>query len=210
MVITCPHRPSLFGLPVLGHVAWGYEYPDHSWCIGGVEGEHWQGIENGFWVRHMPDLHTALLYFKSMKARYDTEYDNYKFLIISEGTMANWEYADAMVARIRDLKYNVFTRNCMHSTYDVLRAFSNGSFNNHILPMPQYNWIPNGWVNAIQTEEFYTLLSVRKNPVFEEGKVLRLPDAAEIPVWQEEDMIVEEAIEWEDVDFIDTNETSPY
>ena len=66
-VVICPHRPSLFGQPLLGHVGWGYEYPNGEWSIGVVEGTEWNGGINGFWSYRVPNLQAALTYFSRMK-----------------------------------------------------------------------------------------------------------------------------------------------
>ncbi len=156
IVVLCPHRPSLLGQPLLGHVAWGYEYPNGEWLIGAVEGPDWRGGLNGFWAVKRPNLRSALMYFAKMKEQ-GAEYNCYKLLTVTPRTHVSPEYADQMVRWISQQKYELFGRNCMNSAYDVLRAFCNGKYNFADLPHPNGNWIPNGWFNAIQTHEYYKL-----------------------------------------------------
>lgn len=157
MVTICPHRPdNLLGQPLLGHVGWGYEYPNGEWCIGAIEGTEWKGGINGFWAVKMPSLQAALTYFSRMKKN-NAEYDYYKLLTVSSGVIPNPRYADRIVNWVAKQPYNLTGRNCMNSTFDILNAFSGGKYNNTNLPHPNLNWIPNGWFNAIETKEYYRL-----------------------------------------------------
>lgn len=155
-IVICPHRPDLLGQPLLGHVGWGYEYPNGDWCIGAVEGPEWGADHNGFWASRKRDLRSALLHFSGMKNR-DAEYDYYKLLTVSDGVEPNPDYADQLVRWVQQEPYNLFGRNCMNSAYDILKAFADAKFNGVDLPHPATNWIPNGWFNAIQTNEYYKL-----------------------------------------------------
>ncbi len=155
----CPHRPqAAFNQPVLGHVAWGYEYPDGSWCVGTSEGPDWHGIWNGFWQQHLPSLDAALMYFSyNMRVLSQTDYDYYKLLEVNNGVTPNCQYADQVAQWVSQQPYVVFGRNCMNDTYDVLRAYAGGCYNGSNLPTPETNWIPNGWFNAIVSDEYYKL-----------------------------------------------------
>ncbi|HBC17595.1 MAG TPA: hypothetical protein DC022_02300 [Alcanivorax sp.] len=81
----------------------------------------------------------------------------------------------------------MFGRNCMNSTYDILRAFSRGGhFNGKILPSPDFNWIPNGWFNAIQVPQSdYHHLPPASQPVqaFAAAEA-DLQETAECPDWR--------------------------
>ncbi|RLA63221.1 MAG: hypothetical protein DRQ78_07105 [Epsilonproteobacteria bacterium] len=203
IVVICPHRPeALLNQALLGHVGWGYEYPDGTWCIGGVEGVDWQGISNGFWVKHAPNLDIALTYFSQMKYIFDTEYDYYKLLSVSKEVKANWEYADKVVAWIKTQKYNLFGRNCMNSTYDILCAYAS-SYNDKTLASPHFNWIPNGWFNTIETDEYYFLPSVKEQN-FTNLQDLKLTEEIQVPQWRKGKLLAttEEEAQWEEQVFI--------
>lgn len=215
MVIICPHRPDLFGQPLLGHVAWGYEYPDGSWCIGAVEGTEWQqGNKNGFWVRHMPDLRSSLMHFAQGK-KTGNEYDYYKFLTVTNGVVPDWKYADQVVAWVRDQDYNLFGRNCMNSAYDVLRSFAGGKgyYNNAELPLPDHNWIPNGWFNAIQTPEYYqlpTVVHAFQSQARSPGPApIKLMDNPPTPEWRVGEKLPTEQPKWKAVDVPAPKEAAP-
>ncbi|MEC8443175.1 MAG: hypothetical protein VXZ05_03125 [Pseudomonadota bacterium] len=155
IAVLCPKRPDLMGQPLLGHVAWGFELPNGEWMIGAVEGDGWRhgnGL-NGFWSRRMPDLRRALQYFADMQFR-DAEYNYYKLLRVTDEVYPDPDGAMGVMRWVSGQKYELFGRNCMNSAYDILRAFSRGGhFNQRTLPAPQFNWIPNGWFNAIQVPD---------------------------------------------------------
>ncbi len=156
IVVLCPHRPDLVGQPLLGHVGWGFEYPNGEWLIGAVEGPDWRGGINGFWSVRRPNLRSALLYFAQMKNQ-GAEYNCYKLLTVTRGTHVTPQNAENTVRWVSQQKYELFGRNCLNSAYDILRAFCNGKYNFTDLPHPNTNWIPNGWFNAIQTNEYFNL-----------------------------------------------------
>lgn len=157
LVAICPHRPDLAGQPLLGHVAWGYEYPDGTWLIGTLEGAGWQGSFNGWWAKRVPSLESALHYFANLKKI--AEYDAYKLLHVSEGIQPDFRQADRVVAWARNQEYKLTGMNCMNFSYYVLKAFANCAYNRSVLPNPDFNWVPNGWFNAIQSTEHYSLPS---------------------------------------------------
>lgn len=155
IVILCPNRPQvLFNQPVLGHVGWGYEYPDGSWGVGSSEAP-WRGISNGFWSKRLPDLASALEFFSyNMTKLCGAEYNYYKGLEVNSDVTPNPSAADQTVAWISQQPYILTGRNCMNDTFDVLMAFAGGQYNGTQIPSPQNNWIPNGWFNAIVTNEY--------------------------------------------------------
>lgn len=215
IVVICPHRPSLAGQPLLGHVGWGYEYPDRSWCIGSVEGPSWQGTFNGFWARRMPDLRSSLMYFAEMEAKLAAEYDFYKLLTVSNGITPDYQAADRVVAWVRNQEYNLTGRNCMNSTYDVLRAFANCAYNGEQLPSPDWNWIPNGWFNAIKTNDYYKLPSRQYKFAKQDsysGSELRLERDSAAPAWRvgETPSLKHNQPQWQPVEFIEPTTKSPF
>jgi len=155
IVVLCPKRPDLFGQPVLGHVAWGFELPTHEWVIGAVEGDGWKhgnGV-NGFWSRKVPSLNHALQHFAHMQYQ-DAEYNYVKILRVTDNVFPDPDGALHVMKWVSGQKYELFGRNCMNSAYDILRAFSRGgNFNGKILPTPDLNWIPNGWYNEIKVPD---------------------------------------------------------
>lgn len=185
IVVLCPHRPNLFGQPLLGHVAWGFEYPNGEWLIGAVEGPEWKGGLNGFWAVKKPNLRSVLTYFAHMKTQ-GAEYNCYKLLTVTPETPVNFRYADQMVRWVSEQKYELLGRNCMNSAYDILRALCNGKYNFTDLPYPNTNSIPNGWFNAIQTHEYYNLPTVFSQLQMQE-KVIPFDLNGEItpPKWRE-------------------------
>ena len=184
IVVLCPHRPDLLGQPLLGHVAWGFEYPNGEWLIGAVEGPDWNGGLNGFWSVRRPNLRSALMYFAQMKNR-NAEYNYYKLLTVSPGAQPDPRYAERMARWVSQQKYELFGRNCMNSAYDILRAFSGGQYNNTQLPHPDHNWIPNGWFNAIETPDYYNLPTVFTTRSREEQPVpFDISGEVQAPEWR--------------------------
>ncbi len=214
IVIICPRRPDLVGQPLLGHTAWGYEYPDGSWGIGAIEGENWQGSYNGFWALRVPNLRAALMYFAETGSKHGNEYDYYKLLTVSNGITPDWKAADNVVAWAKHQKYNLFGGNCMNRTYDVLRAFANCAYNGKQLPSPDHNWIPNGWFNAIQTPDYYKLPTVvhtlSRNPA-PATTAIELPENPSTPSWRVGETLpdTKENPDWKVVSFIAPKEASP-
>lgn len=158
MVTSCEHRPNIANMNIIGHVGWGFEYPDGSWCVGAIEGDQWRPSNfNGFWARRVPSFGAALQYCASMAAR-GAEYDCYKLFTVPE---PRWQQADQAVAYVSRLKYELFGRNCMDSTYDVLRSFCGGGiYQGGVLPKPQDHIIPNDWFNQWEFEEYRYLPGV--------------------------------------------------
>lgn len=162
IVTSCEHRPNVAGLNILGHVGWGFEYPDGSWCVGAIEGPDWrQSNFNGFWARRVPGLRAALDYYASMAAQ-GAEYDCYKLFTVPA---PQWQQADQAVAYVSRLKYELFGRNCMDSSYDVLRSFCGGIYQGGIIPRPQQHIIPNDWFNQFEYEEYRYLPGVTASSV---------------------------------------------
>lgn len=213
LVVICPDRPDhIANQPVLGHVGWGYEYPDKTWCIGAIEGPDWQGSFNGFWARHAPDLRSALMYFADMGAKLDAQYDFYKLLTVSNGITADHRAADRVVAWVREQEYNLIDRNCMDSTYDVLRAFANCAYNDEKLPSPDSNWIPNGWFDEIKTDEYYRLPARRQTVAKQEQHFdfeLRLEEHPLAPAWRVGETLPSEQPQLQWLKFIEPTAKSP-
>lgn len=183
IVTICPHRPDLLGHPLLGHVGFGYEYPNGEWCIGAVEGTEWRNDLNGFWAVKVPNLQAALHYFSNMK-NYNAEYDYYKLLTVTTGVKPNPRYADQIVSWVAKQPYKLFGRNCMNSAFDILYAFSGGRYNNSNLPNPNLNWIPNGWFNAIKTNDFYYLPKNNLETISNFEKI-EITKEDKLPEWRE-------------------------
>ena len=155
IVVLCPKRPDLAGQPLLGHVGWGFELPDGQWMVGAVEGDGWANGNgmNGFWSRKVPGEKQATQVFANM-VHYGAEYNYFKYLTMTSQVWPDPDAALRVMAWVSAQPYQLFGRNCMNSTYDILRAFSRGGhFNGKILPSPDFNWIPNGWFNAIQVPQ---------------------------------------------------------
>lgn len=132
----------------LGHVGWGYEYPDGTWCVGAIEETMFQNFPNGFWKRRARNLEDAINYFRKMEARFDATYHEFKYL--RADSPPNWNAADQKMFWVQQQPYNIAGRNCMNSTYDILCAFSQGGhYNGQLLPRPDDNWIPNWWFDKI-------------------------------------------------------------
>ena len=215
MVVLCPHRPdALAGQPMLGHAAWGFEYPDGSWCIGALEGPGWQGSYNGFWALRVPNLRAALMYFAETGSKRGNEYDVYKLLTVSDGITPDWKAADNVVAWAKHQPYNLTGGNCMNRTYDVLRAFANCAYNGSELPSPHLNWIPNGWFNAIQTPEYYKLPTVMhahaRSPA-PTATDMPLADNPATPAWRVGEVLPDASAkpDWKAVDFIAPTQAAP-
>lgn len=190
IITICPHRPDvLLGQPILGHVGFGFEYPNGEWCIGAVEGTEWGNDINGFWAVKVANLQSALRYFSNMK-HYNAEYDYYKYLTVTDGVIPNPKYADQIVSWVSRQPYNLFGRNCVNSAFDILYAFSGGKYNNANLPNPNLNWIPNGWFNAIKTNEYYRLpQNNTETKVI--SKKFEITKDVEVPSWREKDKDLE-------------------
>jgi hypothetical protein len=140
----------------LGHVGWGYEYPDGTWCVGAIEAELFQNFPNGFWKRRAKNLEEGINYFRKMEARFDANYDEFKYL--RADSSPNWKAADDKMFWVEQQPYNIAGRNCMNSTYDILCAFSSGGhYNGSFLPRPEDNWIPNMWYDKIIASSRHTI-----------------------------------------------------
>ena len=154
IVTSCEHRPNILGLNIIGHVGWGFEYPDGSWHVGAIEGSEWRKSNfNGFWGKHLPNLNSALDYLSSMAAR-GAEYDCYKLFTIDK---PNPLAADRAVRYVSRLAFEPLGRNCLASAYDVLRAFGGGYYQGGLLPNPKQHGIPNDWFNQFEYEEYLYL-----------------------------------------------------
>ena len=188
IVVLCPKRPDLAGQPLLGHVGWGFELPDGQWMVGAVEGDGWSNGNgmNGFWSRRVPGERQATQVFANM-VHQGAEYNYFKYLTMTHQVWPDPDAAVRVMAWVSAQPYQLFGRNCMNSTYDVLRAFSRGGhFNGKILPNPDFNWIPNGWFNAIQVPQSdYHHLPPASQPVqaFAAARE-ELQAAAECPDWR--------------------------
>ncbi len=151
LVAICHQRP--FNL---GHVGWGYEYPDGTWCVGAIEGSLFDNLPNGFWQRRAVNLNEAINYFRKMEERFGTTYEECKYLTVND--VPNPRGADAMMNWVSNQPYNVIGRNCMNSAYDILCAFSKGGrYSGGILPLPQNNWFPNDWYEKIPCSARYAI-----------------------------------------------------
>ena len=158
IIVICPHRPQNLGSPVLGHVAWGFEYEDGTWNIGGSEGPNWPPapgpLNNGFWMYRLPTLDAALMYFSyNMRVKFETDYDYFKLLRVNGDIQPHPQQAENVGRWIGNQSYSLVGRNCMNDVYDVLKAYAAdyAYYEGTELPNPGLNWIPNGWFNAVYT-----------------------------------------------------------
>ncbi|MEO0343138.1 MAG: hypothetical protein AAF198_06840 [Pseudomonadota bacterium] len=155
IVVLCPSRPDLLGQPLLGHVGWGFELPNGEWVIGAIEGDGWENGNgfNGFWSERRLNLNAALQHFSTM-INYGAEYNQFKLLRVAQNIAANPQGALEMMGWLSQQHYKLVDGNCMDATYRVLKTFSRGGyFHGQELPSPDFNWIPNGWYNAIQVPQ---------------------------------------------------------
>lgn len=150
LIAICHERPAN-----LGHVGWGYEYPDGTWCVGAIEATLFENYPNGFWQRRAKSYDDAINYFRKMQERYNTTYNEFKYL--TANGVPNWKAADIKMDWVRQQPYNVFGRNCMNSTFDILCSFSQGGrYSNGILPKPENNWLPNDWYEKVPYSARYS------------------------------------------------------
>ena len=73
-------------------------------------------------------------------------YNEFKVIDLDRG---NSIYAWQVVAWVSRKPYDIFGRNCMDITYDVLRAFGVPH-----LPAPAHHWEPNHWFNHVQGRHY--------------------------------------------------------
>ncbi len=113
-----------------GHVGWCFAYGDDAFNAGSVENP--QGTlfaspeDAGFWAVRIRDP------LSPMRLR---GYDEFKTFKLKQGRPFD---ALRIVLWVRRQGYDVFGRNCMDATYDILRTFGVQD-----LPVPARYWEPN-------------------------------------------------------------------
>jgi RHS repeat-associated protein len=123
-----------------GHVAWAYEHSPGCFVYGSTDnpngGARSPSQQKGIWKKFSCNLDEV---WSEMK---DKGYDDYKVVNVvnPQAGKANNAYQ-----KTTTLDYNVFGRNCMDDTYDVLRAYGAN------LPDPSKNWRPNDFYDRTQS-----------------------------------------------------------
>ncbi len=120
----------------LGHVGWSFEYPDGTYSDGGVENRGGMPVSapyhTDFWRERTPDFVSPMRLL---------DYDSFKMIDVGPSDPSK---ADETVAWIKDQPYLLLMRNCMDSTYDVLRSYGVQG-----LPFPFLEITPNNWFDDL-------------------------------------------------------------
>jgi hypothetical protein len=129
------------GADGIGHVGWAFGCGDQTFNAGSVENPHHtlhtQPQKMGFWTIRTRDPIAPMR---------EHAYNEFKVIELAH---ADPGYAWRVVAWASRKPYDVFGRNCMDVTYDVLRAYGVPH-----LPVPAHHWEPNHWFDRVQGRHY--------------------------------------------------------
>lgn len=127
------------GASGLGHIGWAFEWDNGWWNVGSVEnyGNHAFAPvgQTDFWTTHTTNPVEIML-------TREKAYDEYKvFVVARPQPKAAWK----VVVWASRQPYWVVHRNCVDTTYDVLRAYGLSD-----LPDPVTEYAPNDWYDSLE------------------------------------------------------------
>lgn len=126
------------GAAGLGHIGWAFEWRNGWFNTGSVENRSFHAVAPpelaDFWTAHTVNPLASI-------QKFGKGYDEYKiFSVVKPHPKNAWR----IVVWISHLPYRVFRRNCVDTTYDVLRAY--GIID---LPDPATAYAPNDWYDSL-------------------------------------------------------------
>ncbi|HET8844112.1 MAG TPA: hypothetical protein VFN35_21780, partial [Ktedonobacteraceae bacterium] len=127
------------GAAGLGHIGWAFEWKNGWFNTGSVENRGFHAFArpelSDFWTAHTTNPLASM-------QKFGKDYDEYKLFFVKQPhPRAAWR----VVVWTSRLSYWVIRRNCVDSTYDILRTY--GITN---LPDPATHYAPNDWYDSLQ------------------------------------------------------------